>query len=108
MKAIPSGNTTLKQNVLELLHEPQNTVFSEELYVVEVIILAFLFLSILAATLPVPTGVLIPSFKMGAAFGRMVGEAMALWFPHGIRYGPGENKMNLFEYMMYIVYYYKN
>ena len=51
MKAIPSGNTTLKQNVLELLHEPQNTVFSEELYVVEVMILAFLFLSILAARL---------------------------------------------------------
>ena len=51
MKAIPSGNTTLKQNVLELLHEPQNTVFSEELYVVEVMILTFLFLSILAARL---------------------------------------------------------
>ena len=30
------------------------------------------FLSILAATLPVPTGVLIPSFMIGAAFGRMV------------------------------------
>ena len=42
-------------------------------------------LSILAATLPVPTGVLIPSFKMGAAFGRMVGEAMHIWFPHGLR-----------------------
>ena len=41
----------MKQNVLELLHEPQNTVFSEELYVVEVMILAFLFLSILAARL---------------------------------------------------------
>ena len=58
--------------------------------VLTVYIISTFFLSILAATLPVPTGVLIPSFKMGAAFGRMVGEAMALWFPHGIRYGPGE------------------
>ena len=43
------------------------------------------FLSILASTLPVPTGSLIPIFKVGAAFGRMVGEAMFLWFPEGIR-----------------------
>jgi chloride channel 2 len=45
------------------------------------------FGSILASTLPVPTGVVIPSFKTGAAFGRLVGEAMAIWFPHGISYG---------------------
>lgn len=45
------------------------------------------FGSILASTLPVPTGVVIPSFKTGAAFGRLIGEAMALWFPHGISYG---------------------
>ena len=37
-------------------------------------ILATFWLSILAATLPVPTGVLIPAFKIGAALGRMVGE----------------------------------
>merc|ERR1719167_1727367 len=43
--------------------------------------------SILALTLPVPTGVLIPTFKIGAAFGRMVGEAMHVWFPEGFRYG---------------------
>ena len=45
------------------------------------------FLSIIAATLQVPTGVLIPSFKVGAAFGRMVGEGMHVWFPDGLRYG---------------------
>jgi len=45
------------------------------------------FGSILASTLPVPTGVVIPSFKTGAAFGRLVGEAVALWFPLGISYG---------------------
>ena len=32
-------------------------------------------------------GVLIPSFKVGAAFGRMVGEGLHLWFPHGVHYG---------------------
>nr|CAH0108617.1 unnamed protein product [Daphnia galeata] len=45
------------------------------------------FLSILASTLPVPTGSLIPIFKVGAAFGRMIGEAMYLWFPEGISTG---------------------
>ena len=43
--------------------------------------------NILASTLPVPTGIVIPTFKTGAAFGRLVGEAMALWFPLGISYG---------------------
>merc|ERR1719495_897791 len=50
-------------------------------------IISTFFLSILAQTLPVPTGALIPSFKMGAAFGRLVGEAMHVWFPDGVRYG---------------------
>lgn len=26
-------------------------------------------------------------FQVGAAFGRMVGEAMHVWFPDGVRYG---------------------
>ena len=33
-----------------------------------------------------PAGVLIPSFKIGAALGRMVGEGMNLWFPGGFTY----------------------
>ena len=48
------------------------------------ILTTFVF-SIFASTLPVPTGVLIPTFKIGAAFGRMVGEAMHVWFPDGVR-----------------------
>ncbi|XP_035209819.1 chloride channel protein 2-like isoform X3 [Stegodyphus dumicola] len=39
------------------------------------------------ATLPVPAGVFIPIFRIGAAFGRLVGECMAAWFPEGIRMG---------------------
>ena len=49
-------------------------------------ILATFGLSIFAATLPVPTGVLIPAFKIGAAFGRIVGEGMNVWFPSGFSY----------------------
>ncbi|XP_065076182.1 chloride channel protein 2 isoform X3 [Ochlerotatus camptorhynchus] len=45
------------------------------------------FLSIVASTIPVPSGIFIPVFKIGAAFGRIIGEAMHLWFPYGVRYG---------------------
>lgn len=45
------------------------------------------FFSIVASTIPVPSGMFIPVFKIGAAFGRIVGESIHLWFPHGIRYG---------------------
>ncbi|KAM8704359.1 hypothetical protein ACLKA7_008895 [Drosophila subpalustris] len=45
------------------------------------------FFSIIASTIPVPSGMFIPVFKIGAAFGRLVGEFMASWFPHGVRYG---------------------
>ncbi|XP_043213453.1 chloride channel protein 2-like [Amphibalanus amphitrite] len=43
--------------------------------------------AVVASTLPVPAGTFIPVFKMGAAFGRLVGECMANLFPRGFRYG---------------------
>lgn len=43
--------------------------------------------SIIASTIPVPSGSFIPVFKIGAALGRTVGELMHLWFPSGMRYG---------------------
>ncbi|XP_076321943.1 chloride channel protein 2-like [Tachypleus tridentatus] len=46
-----------------------------------------------AATIPVPAGVFIPVFKMGAAFGRLVGECMAAWFPDGVRLGETVTKI---------------
>lgn len=49
-------------------------------------IIQFLF-SIVASTIPVPSGIFIPVFKIGAALGRIVGESMHLWFPNGVRYG---------------------
>ncbi|XP_074653821.1 chloride channel protein 2-like isoform X2 [Tubulanus polymorphus] len=42
------------------------------------------FFGALANTLPVPAGVFIPVFAIGAAFGRLVGECMATWFPNGL------------------------
>lgn len=45
------------------------------------------FFSIVASTIPVPSGIFIPVFKIGAALGRLVGESMHLWFPLGVRYG---------------------
>uniref|UniRef100_A0A1I8A1N7 Chloride channel protein n=1 Tax=Steinernema glaseri TaxID=37863 RepID=A0A1I8A1N7_9BILA len=47
----------------------------------------FFFLAALSSTLPIPAGIFMPVFVIGAAFGRMIGELMVLWFPEGIR-GP--------------------
>lgn len=43
--------------------------------------------SIIASTIPVPAGSFIPVFKIGAAFGRVVGELIHLAFPNGVRHG---------------------
>ena len=45
------------------------------------------FMTAIAITLPVPSGVFIPVFLIGAAFGRLVGECMAALFPDGIYSG---------------------
>jgi len=46
----------------------------------------------MTSTMPVPNGIFIPVLKIGAALGRMIGEAMHLWFPTGVFYG---NHLNL-------------
>ncbi|XP_074040499.1 chloride channel protein 2 isoform X2 [Leptinotarsa decemlineata] len=50
------------------------------------IVFTFIF-SIICSTVPVPSGSFIPVFKIGAAFGRIVGELMHWWFPNGMQYG---------------------
>ncbi|XP_054267623.1 chloride channel protein 2-like isoform X2 [Macrosteles quadrilineatus] len=45
------------------------------------------FFSIVCSTIPVPSGSFIPVFKIGAAFGRVVGELIHLSFPQGVRHG---------------------
>ncbi|XP_065505921.1 chloride channel protein ClC-Kb-like isoform X3 [Caloenas nicobarica] len=42
---------------------------------------------ILATTLPLPAGYFMPIFIYGAAIGRLVGETVALLFPHGLHSG---------------------
>ncbi|XP_057658260.1 chloride channel protein 2-like [Diorhabda carinulata] len=56
------------------------------------LIFTFLF-SIICSTVPVPSGSFIPVFKIGAAFGRIVGELMHMWFPTGMRYGGKTSKI---------------
>lgn len=75
-------STGHQASMLDHWTTPATTVFTN----LTIYILMTFFLSILAATLPVPTGVLIPAFKIGAAFGRMVGEGMNVWFPGGFQY----------------------
>lgn len=43
--------------------------------------------SALASTIPIPSGLFIPVLKMGAAYGRLLGELMHEFFPDGIKYG---------------------
>uniref|UniRef100_A0A6E8VCB6 Chloride channel protein n=1 Tax=Anopheles coluzzii TaxID=1518534 RepID=A0A6E8VCB6_ANOCL len=62
---------------------PETNVFANLI----IYLLYTFFMSIIASTIPVPSGMFIPVFKIGAAFGRIIGEAMHLWFPHGVRYG---------------------
>uniref|UniRef100_A0A1I8P555 Uncharacterized protein n=1 Tax=Stomoxys calcitrans TaxID=35570 RepID=A0A1I8P555_STOCA len=50
------------------------------------VVFTFVF-SIIASTIPVPSGIFIPVFKIGAGLGRLIGESMHLWFPNGVRYG---------------------
>lgn len=49
--------------------------------------------SIIASTIPVPSGTFIPVFKIGAALGRIVGEVLHLYFPAGVRYGGHINQI---------------
>lgn len=39
--------------------------------------------------MPVPCGCFVPIFKIGAAFGRLIGEYMAVWYPLIKRIVPG-------------------
>ncbi|XP_016050969.1 PREDICTED: chloride channel protein 1 [Miniopterus natalensis] len=57
---------------------------------VNVVIIILLFfvmkfwMSIVSTTMPIPCGGFMPVFVLGAAFGRLVGEIMAMIFPDGI------------------------
>uniref|UniRef100_A0A0K0FPF4 Chloride channel protein n=1 Tax=Strongyloides venezuelensis TaxID=75913 RepID=A0A0K0FPF4_STRVS len=46
--------------------------------------ITYFFLSAVASTIPVPSGIFMPVFVIGASFGRTIGELMASYFPLGI------------------------
>ncbi|BFZ23826.1 hypothetical protein BsWGS_26865 [Bradybaena similaris] len=50
-------------------------------------------MAVFSNTLPLPAGVFVPVFTIGAAFGRLVGESMAAWFPDGIVAGDAVRKI---------------
>lgn len=54
-------------------------------------IMMWVWTSLMASTIPVPLGMFIPVFKIGAAFGRLVGELMVLMFPLGVPFGGSTN-----------------
>ncbi|XP_037016675.2 chloride channel protein 1 [Artibeus jamaicensis] len=58
-----------------------------QVHVVIIVLLFFImkfWMSIVATTMPIPCGGFMPVFVLGAAFGRLVGEIMAMIFPDGI------------------------
>ncbi|XP_060623382.1 chloride channel protein 2 isoform X1 [Anolis sagrei] len=67
-------------SVSEAWKHPHTNVF----VTLVVFILMKFWMSALATTIPVPCGAFMPVFVIGAAFGRLVGESMAAWFPDGI------------------------
>ena len=46
--------------------------------------ITFLILAALCNTMPIPCGMFMPMFVVGAAFGRLVGEMVASVYPNGI------------------------
>ncbi|XP_063162432.1 chloride channel protein 2 isoform X2 [Candoia aspera] len=66
--------------VSEAWKHPRSNVF----VTLVVFILMKFWMSALATTIPVPCGAFMPVFVIGAAFGRLMGESMAAWFPDGI------------------------
>ncbi|XP_017482640.1 PREDICTED: chloride channel protein 2-like [Rhagoletis zephyria] len=66
--------------VVDNWHTAHTTVFENTLLfsVMNIILIA------VCTTLPIPGGIIVPSFKIGAGFGRFYGEGMAYLFPHGL------------------------
>ncbi|GMT15335.1 hypothetical protein PFISCL1PPCAC_6632, partial [Pristionchus fissidentatus] len=48
-------------------------------------LLVYFFIVAQCISLHIPAGIFVPSFVMGACGGRIMGEALAMWFPEGIR-----------------------
>ncbi|XP_073722036.1 chloride channel protein 2 isoform X2 [Misgurnus anguillicaudatus] len=83
------NHTWTKQGVTEdFIYDGHSAAWKHpqaNIFIILVIFIVMKFwMSALATTLPVPCGAFMPVFVIGAAFGRLVGESMAAWFPEGI------------------------
>ncbi|KAF7286626.1 chloride channel protein 2 isoform X2 [Rhynchophorus ferrugineus] len=78
-----SNHTPLEEEIIK----HWKTEYSGVLLSLTCYILFTFLASIICSTIPVPSGIFIPVFKIGAGFGRIVGELMHIWFPQGMRYG---------------------
>ncbi|XP_004834930.1 chloride channel protein 2 isoform X2 [Heterocephalus glaber] len=83
------NRTWVRQGLVEELGPPStsqawNPPRANVFLTLVIFILMKFWMSALATTIPVPCGAFMPVFVIGAAFGRLVGESMAAWFPDGI------------------------
>ncbi|XP_047419331.1 chloride channel protein 2 isoform X3 [Sciurus carolinensis] len=83
------NRTWVRQGLVEELEQPSTSQAwspprANVFLTLVIFILMKFWMSALATTIPVPCGAFMPVFVIGAAFGRLVGESMAAWFPDGI------------------------
>ncbi|XP_060599935.1 chloride channel protein 2-like isoform X1 [Ruditapes philippinarum] len=71
------------EEVLSHWNHPDTNIYAS---LVIFIIMNF-WMAAVCNTLPIPAGVFVPVFTIGAAFGRLIGESMAAWFPNGVKSG---------------------
>ena len=86
-KYATSANNTIKSHEEKWVQDYWNTESTDYFTNMTIFMFVTFFTSILALTLPVPNGALIPAFKIGAALGRLVGESFYIFFPSGFSNG---------------------
>jgi chloride channel 2 len=84
---ITSDNDTILNKEERWVQDYWNTDSTDYFTNMTIFMIVTFFTSILALTLPVPNGALIPAFKIGAALGRLVGESVSIFFPSGMGKG---------------------
>ncbi|GMT16192.1 hypothetical protein PFISCL1PPCAC_7489, partial [Pristionchus fissidentatus] len=88
-----SNCTIFEQDINSTIHCPPETIehwtgHSGDLHpgmTMSLYIVVYFFLVAHCVCMYLPTGIFVPSFVMGAAGGRLMGEIVALYFPYGIR-----------------------
>ncbi|ESO07524.1 hypothetical protein HELRODRAFT_131097, partial [Helobdella robusta] len=74
------ADTYEEDRLLKLWRGPFNNVF----LTLFIFIVTRFWMCVVSTSLPVPSGIFMPSFTLGAACGRLIGEILAWLFPNGI------------------------